>query len=128
MALAPRQIVPAHDFMVEFEAPVRPPPLRFEPRAVRSAQRQGGPVIDRRQASRLLALALAVELLGGLVTRIKAARGAQPSRGGVIKRDSLRLAQDVIGDDAKPGEIDLDRLRIFFFRSFHISVIEAKNE
>ena len=36
MALAAREIVPAHDFVVEFEAPVRPSALGFQPRPFRT--------------------------------------------------------------------------------------------
>ena len=102
--------------------------LGLETGAVVGGEREGGAVVYRRQPARLLTLALAVELLGALIAGIEAARPAQPLRRLVIEGEPPRLAQNSVGDDAKPGEIDLDRLGVLFLRSFHISVIEAKNE
>jgi len=58
----------------------------------------------------LLALAFAVEFRGGFIARIKPSSLAQFFGGGAVKRKSPRLAQDHIRHNAKPGEIDLDRL------------------
>ena len=69
------QVVPLdRRVMVEPEAPVRPPPLRLEPGAVRVAQRERGAVVDRRPAAAELHLALELQLLRRLIGRIGAAR------------------------------------------------------
>ena len=107
---------------------MRPFPLSLESGAVRRRERESGAVVDRRQSARLLPLALAVEFFGALVAGIEASGRAQPLGRLIIERKPVGLAQDAVGDDAEPGEIDLDRLGVLFFRSFHISVIEAKNE
>ncbi len=79
MLAAADQIVPFdRRVMIEPEAPVRPPPLRLEPRPLGVAQRQRGAVVDRRPAAAEQDLALELELLRGLIGRIGAAGLAQP--------------------------------------------------
>ena len=86
------------------------------------------PYRRRGQAARLLALAFAVEFPGGFIARIKPSSVAQFFGGGAVKRKSPRLAQNRVRHDAKPGEIDLDRLGELLLGAFHIGVIEPKNK
>src|SRR5208283_3184923 len=93
MAFAAHEIGPAHDFVVELEAPVWPAAPCFQLGPLRTRKGERGPVVDRGQAARLLALAFAIELLGGFKARIKAPSLAQFSGSSVVERESLRLAQ-----------------------------------
>jgi hypothetical protein len=71
MALAANEVVPAHDFGLKAKAPVEASALRLERRALLSGQTQRGAIVDRRPPERLLMLAAAIELLGGLVARVE---------------------------------------------------------
>ncbi len=51
---------------------MRAPPLRLQRGAILFAQAKRGAIVDRRAAERLLALAPAIQLLGGLVGGIEA--------------------------------------------------------
>ena len=128
MALTAHEIGPADDFVVEFETPMRLAPLGFQPDPLGSLQREPGPVIDGWQATRQLALAFAIEFIGGLEARIKPPGLAQFFSGGAVKRESLRLAQNRVRHDAEPGKIDLDRLGVFLLGARDIGVIKAKNK
>ena len=48
-----------------------PSALRLERRALLSGQTQRGAIVDRRPPERLLTLAAAIELLGGLVAGVE---------------------------------------------------------
>src|ERR1700737_423937 len=124
MALAAHEIGPAHDFVVELEAPGRPSALGFQPSPFRTCKCERCPIVDGREAARLLALAFAGEFRGGFIARIKPSSLAQFFGGGAVKRKTPRLAEDRVRRDAKPGEIDLDRLRKFLLGAFLVGVIE----
>ena len=100
----------------------------LELRAVLGRQLQRGAVVDRRQAARELALAAAVELVGGLVAGIEPADVAQAVGGGVIEREPLRLPDDEVGHDAEPGEVLRDRIGEFGLRARQVGVVVAQQE
>ena len=98
MALAADEIVPPDDGMLELEAPMRPPALGLEPRAVRRRQLERSAIVDWRQAARLLAFAATLQLLRRLIGWIKPPGGAQFLRRSMVKGETQRLA-----DDRYPG-------------------------
>ena len=102
VAFAPHHVVPAHRRRVEPEAPMRPAARRFERGAFGFAQAQSRPVVDRRAAQRLLALAAPVELVRGLVSRVQTAQGLEFCGGRVVGRHSFRLPPHPIGRDSEP--------------------------
>ena len=108
--------------------PVRPAAGGFERGALGVGQPQRGAVIDRRTAERLLALATPVELLRRLVGGIETALGFELFGRRVVCRHPLRLAAHEVGLDAEPGEILLDRLRVFGLRALEVGVVEAQDE
>jgi hypothetical protein len=97
------------------------PPLGFR-------QAQGGAIVDRGPAERLLPLAASVEFVGRLIGRVEPAQGFEPRDGFVVGRHSLRLAAHHIRLDSQPLQIDLDRLGVFRLRTLDIRVIEPQNE
>ena len=104
---------------------MRAPPLRFQRGAVGVGQAKRGAIVDRRTAERLLALAPAIELLGGLVGGVKPPHRAQLLAAAVVERQALGLAANEIGNDAEPGQIRLDRAGEFGARALDIGVVKA---
>ncbi len=128
MAVAADQIVPAHDFGLQPEAPVRLAARRLQRRAFGFGQAQGRAIVNRRRAARDLQAALALQLVRRLVAGIEPPGLLQPFRGGLIEREPLRLAELAVRRDAQPFEIDLDAQRIFLGGSFGIGVVESQDE
>jgi hypothetical protein len=89
---------------------------------------QRGAVIDRWSPARHLALAAAVELIGGFIAGIEAARGAQSIRHLVVAREALRLPLDAMRLDAQPVEIGGDAIGIFLRRAGGIGIVIAQHE
>ena len=104
---------------------MRGPPLRLQRGAILLGQAKRGAIVDRRTAERLLALAPAIELLGGLVSRIEPPHRTQLLGRRLVERHALGLAADEVGNDAEPGQIGLDRVGEFGARAFDIGVVEA---
>ena len=101
---------------------------RFERRALGFRQAQGGAIVDRRPAERLLPLAAPVEFVRRLIGGVEAAQGLEPCGGFVVGRDALRLAAHEVRLDSQPLQIGLDRLGVFRLRTLEIRVVEAQNE
>ena len=89
MGLAAHQIGPGDAARLEQEAPMRLAALGLQLRPILRRELQRGAVIDRRQAARELALAAAVELVGGLVAGIEPPGRAQALGGRVVDRQPL---------------------------------------
>ena len=104
---------------------MRGPPLRLQRGAVLVGQAKRGAIVDRRTAERLLALAPAIEFVGGLVGGIEPPHRAQPLGRRLVQRHALRLPASEVGNDAEPGQIGLDRVGEFGARTFDIRVVEA---
>lgn len=121
------QIVP-RDLAFEPEPPVRPPPLAFQRRTLTGSERQSGPIVDRWQAARALALALEIELVLRFVARINRACVLQPRESIVVDRQALRLPLHAIPADTKPFQIGFDRVDVFLARAIEIGIIETKHE
>ena len=100
----------------------------FERRTLGLRQTQGGAVIDRRPAERLLPLAAPVEFVGGLIGRIEAAQGLEPSGCFVVGGHPLGLAAHQVRLNSKPLQIGLDCVGVFPLRTLEIGVIEAQDE
>ena len=128
VALAPHHIVPTHYGRLELETPMRLAARRFERRALGFRQAQGGAIIDRRPAERLLPLAAPVEFVRRLIGGVEPAQGFEPRGGFVVGRHPLRLAAHQIRLDSQPLQIDLDRVGVFRLRTLEIGVVEAQNE
>ncbi len=97
VALAAHHVGPADGSRIEAKTPVRLAAGGLERGALVVGQAQGGAVVDRRAAERLLALAAAVELLRRLIGRVEPAQRLEFFGGGVVKGHPLRLAADEIG-------------------------------
>ena len=100
----------------------------FERRALGFRQAQGGAIIDRRPAKRLLPLAASVELVCRLIGGVEPAQGSEPCGSFVVGRHPLRLAAHQVRCDSQPLQIGLDRVGIFRLRTLGIRVIEAQDE
>ena len=103
-------------------------PFRLQPGAFLIAEGERGAVIDRRQATRELALALELQLVRRLVAGIEPPYFTQPLRHRVIKRETLRLPHGDVGHDAEPGEIGSDRRRVFLTGALQIRIVESQDE
>ena len=85
----------------------------FERRALGLRQAQGGAVVDRRPAERLLALAAPVELLCRLIGGVEPAESFEPRGCFLIGRHALRLAPHEVRPYSEPLEIVLDGVGVF---------------
>ena len=128
MAFAANEIAPAHDAGLQHETPMRPASLRMEFQALVRVQRERGAVIDGRRAARDLQTALALQFLRRLITGIEPTRRLERFGGMGIEVEALRLAHLGVGRDAQPSKIDLNGLRVFFFRALKIGVVETQDE
>ena len=102
--------------------------LRFKLRPLIVAELQRGAVVDGRQPPRHLALAPAVEFIGGLVAGIKPPGLAQAVRDLIVMREALRLPFDAMRLDAEPVEIGGDAPGIFFRRARGVGIVIAQHE
>ena len=91
--------------VVETEAPVRAPPLGLEPLALGIVELEAGTVVDGRQTARELALALAVELVLGLVAGIEPAPLFQALGRRLVARHARRLTLLALPGEPEPGEV-----------------------
>ena len=85
----------------------------FERGPLGRREAQGGAVVDRRKAARLLQLSPPVELLRRLIGRVEPAEILEPSGGLVIGRHPLRLPAQEIRANSEPGQVRLDRVGVF---------------
>ena len=98
----------------------------LEPRPIFRGEPQRRAVIDGRRAALKLALAAPIELFGGLVARIEERLLFQRLGRRRIVVEPVRLAGDLVRDDAEPGEILDDGALIFGLRALAIRVVEAQ--
>ena len=92
--MAANQIVPLdRRFMIEPESPVWSD-------ALGNRRAFGLALVDRRKAPAEQHLAAKVQLFGGLVTGVDAARLAQPFEFALVKAEALRLSRFGIGTKA----------------------------
>ena len=89
VAWAANEILPVHGLGGEPETPVRPPPCGLQGDALVVSQRQRGPVVDRRQAAGLHALAPPLEFVGRLISGIEQASLLQAFGGLAVERDAV---------------------------------------
>src|SRR5687768_12865793 len=107
---------------------MRPPPLRFEPRAVGGRELQRRAVVARRQAAPALRRALQLQLLLGLVAGIEQPLLLEPLGGLGIARQPAGLLQMLVPIEPEPGEILLDPTREFLGRALAVRVVEPEDE
>ena len=115
--VAADQVVPRHDGgdrlqhilgdahlvgVGEAEAPVRTAALGLQELDVLGGEAEGGAVIDRRQAARELALALAVEFVLGFETRVEPLGSAELLGDLLVACRAIRLALLAIPGKAQP--------------------------
>ena len=89
-------------------------------------QPQPGAVIDRREPACELALALAVEIVSGLIAGVKAAGGLELARSLSVAGRPVRLAGKAVPMKAEPGEIGFDAVGKRLRRTLTVSVVHAK--
>ncbi len=104
---------------------MRPAARRLERGSVGFAQPQRGAIVDRRTPERLLAFATPLELLRRLIGRIEPALRLELSGRSVIGGHALGLTADEVMCNAEPGQIFLDRRRVFGLRTLAIGVVET---
>jgi hypothetical protein len=120
--LAADQVVP-HDrrIVVEPEAPMR-----------RSVVRNRGvvefPFVDGRQAAAEQHLAANLQLLGGFVTGVNAARVLQPLELSLVQVEALGLADELVRSESHPFEVVADRLVELGSRTLAVGVVDPEDE
>ncbi|BAF87777.1 glutamyl-tRNA synthetase [Azorhizobium caulinodans ORS 571] len=125
---AAHAIDPAHQPLVQPEAPVGTASFRLQPRPVGRAECQRRPVIDRRQATGPLQAALEVELFLCLVRGIKPPHALQPLDRRLVEPQAVGLPDRVVRRNAQPHEILSDSLREFGAGADRIGIVEAQHE
>ncbi len=114
--------------VVEPEAPVRLTPLRLEPRPLGSVELETRPIVDGRAPGRELTLALALQLVLGLVAGIKASLLFEEKCRRLITVQSRRLALLACPRQPQPLEILADPLSEGVGGTRKIGVVEAQPE
>jgi hypothetical protein len=107
---------------------VRAPPFCSEGRALVLRQLQAAAVVDRRQAERELALALAVELVLGLVAGVEPPAALQLLGKRRIALQARRLALLQRPRKPEPPHILANAFGEGFRRPLDVGVIEAQHE
>src|SRR5690606_28548239 len=91
LGVTARQVFPGDALAFQLEAPVRTAALGLQRGLFGLGQRQGGAVINGRQAARQLHLAAAVQFVGRFIAGVEATIGLQPSGGLFIAIEPLGL-------------------------------------
>src|SRR5262249_28081885 len=100
----------------------------FELLSLRIIQFQSRAIVDGRQSAGELALALAVELILGLVAGIEAPFLLQQLSGRLIARHARGLAFLTLPDQPEPAQVLANALGESFRRSLHVRVVEPQPE
>ena len=122
------QIDPTADPAREPETPMGTPAFGFQRLALRFAQRQRRPVVDRRFAALKPELALQSQLFRRLVAGIEPARDLEIGRRLVVARQARRLGCLLVPNKPQPEEIGLHPGGIGGGRALAVGVIEAQEE
>src|SRR5208337_3801933 len=122
------QVVPGRGPMFQEESPVRLAALRFQLALLLLRQLQRRAVIDRREATRHLPLAPALQFLRCLVAGIKPPRLLQLLGRLLIKSEARRLPELLVPGEAEPGQVVPDPGDVLLLGALKVRVVEAQDK
>ena len=114
--------------MVQLEAPVRRATLGFIGGDLVRGQRQGGAVIDRRQAAPEQDLAAQVQFLARFIGGVDMAGCLERFEPRFIEGEAVGLFFLAVPMEAEPLQVGFDRIRIFGAGAFEVGIIKAQQE
>jgi len=103
-------------------------PFGFESHPLIRTQGERGAIVDRRQPTRLLALALAIQLFRCLVAGVDEAACLQIRERRLVAGNPGRLVLDPVRCDAQPRQIFEDRLDEMRLGTLGVGIVEPEDE